>query len=145
MTMFELDTFRRKVNSSGHSFYAIYVNSLEVDNNYYYLLSIIYYLLYYYLLSIIYYLLYYYLLSIIYYLIGNVVIYVPIDVYSIVLVLYQDQSMNLIRNPNESEIVAIKLKRKLGYKQKYHFYCVRARKVLEASKCLVTKSVVVSK
>ena len=93
MTMFELDTFRRKVNFSGHSFYAIYVNSLEVDNNYYYLLSIIYYLL------------YYYLLSIIYYLIGNVVIYVPIDVYSIVLVLYQDQSMNQklsLSNLNES-------------------------------------------
>ena len=62
---------------------------------------------------------------------GNVV-NVPADVNSIV---------NTLPRPiNESQIIPIKLKRKLSYKHHYLFQNVRPRKVLEAAKYLVETS-----
>ena len=62
---------------------------------------------------------------------GNVV-NVPADVNSVV---------NTLPRPiNESQTIAIKLKRKLSYKHYYQFQSVRPRKVLEAAKHLVETS-----
>ena len=62
---------------------------------------------------------------------GNVV-NVPVDVNSVV--------NTLPRPVNESQIIPIKLKRKLRYKHHYQFQNVRPRKVLEAAKYLVETS-----
>ena len=57
---------------------------------------------------------------------------VPTDVNSFV--------STLPRSINESQIIPIKLKRKLSYKHHYQFHSVRPRNGLEASEYLVTTS-----